>query len=143
MPYWKIYHPQGAYSREDKRAFSEAITEIYTEFARLPRFYVVVLFEERPPDSIWVGGEPANKFVRIAVDHIARTVDTPELKLMTMESIEAAIEPFVSERGFDWEVHVDETPFELWRTQGFVPPPPESPEEARWAEDNRASPWHE
>ena len=44
MPYWKIYAPEGTYNKEDKRALSKAITDIYVEFAELPRFYVVVLF---------------------------------------------------------------------------------------------------
>lgn len=141
MPYWKIYSPEGTYTKEDKRAMSTAITDIYVEFAELPRFYVVVLFEDRPADTIWVGGEPANHFVRIVVDHIARQVDTPELRLMTMEAVEAAIEPFVKDRGLDWEVHIDETPFDLWRTQGMTPPPPESEAERLWAAENRAVPW--
>lgn len=141
MPYWKIYAPEGTYSTEDKRAMSKAITDIYVEFAELPRFYVVVLFEPRPADTIWVGGEPANNFVRIVIDHIARQVDTPELKFMTMEAVEAAIEPFVKDRGLDWEVHIDETPLELWRTQGMTPPPAESDGERLWAAENRAVPW--
>ena len=41
MPLWKIYHPQGAYTAEDKKAMSERITRIYSI---LPAFYVGVIF---------------------------------------------------------------------------------------------------
>jgi hypothetical protein len=34
-----------------------------------------------------------------------------------------AIAPFVKDRGFDWEFHIDETPFDLWSVQGYRPPP--------------------
>jgi len=141
MPFWQIFAPEGAYDVDDKRAFSEAITSLYSDFAGLPRFYVVVVFEERSPGSIWVGGEPADNFVRVVVDHIARQLDTPELRELTMEAMEATLEPFVKDRGFDWEIHIDETPIDLWRTQGLVPPDPESVHEKRWAADNAPSPW--
>jgi hypothetical protein len=29
MPLWKIHHPVGAYSLEDKNEFAEAITQVY------------------------------------------------------------------------------------------------------------------
>lgn len=29
MPLWKIHHPVGAYTDEDKGEFSEAITKVY------------------------------------------------------------------------------------------------------------------
>lgn len=141
MPMWQIFTPEGAYDTADRKAFSEVITDVYADLCGLPRFYVVVVFEERPAGTIWVGGEPADNFVRVVIDHIARQVDTPALRDLTMEMFEATMEPFVKDRGFEWEIHVDETPIELWRTQGFVPPPPESEDEKRWAEDNAASAW--
>ncbi|WP_332642956.1 tautomerase family protein [Aeromicrobium sp.] len=143
MPMWQIYAPAGAYDMDSKKAFSDAITDLYVDFAGLPRFYVVVVFEERPQGSIWVGGEPADNFVRVVIDHIARQLDTPELRDLTMEAMEATLEPFVRERGFDWEIHIDETPLDLWRTQGLVPPPPESVHERRWADENAPSPWQD
>ena len=36
------------------------------------------------------------------------------------------IAPFVKGRGFDWEFHIDETPFDLWSVQGYQPPPADS-----------------
>lgn len=143
MPMWHIYSPEGAYDDADKAKLSSAITDVYADLAGLPRFYVVVLFEERPAGSLWVGGEPADNFVRIVVDHIARQLETPALRDMAMEMFEATLEPFTKDRGYDWEIHVDETPVDLWRTQGFVPPPAESAEEKKWADDNKASPWQD
>jgi hypothetical protein len=29
MPLWKIYHPAGAYTVEDKKKFSQSITKVY------------------------------------------------------------------------------------------------------------------
>lgn len=51
MPFWKIYHPVGAFTAEDKRALSQRITELYRG---LPKFYVIVVFHEvTPSPSIW------------------------------------------------------------------------------------------
>jgi phenylpyruvate tautomerase PptA (4-oxalocrotonate tautomerase family) len=53
MPFWQIFHPVDAYSPEDKKKFAERIVDLYT---RIPRFYVVTLFEPIPADSYFVGG---------------------------------------------------------------------------------------
>jgi hypothetical protein len=39
----------------------------------MPKFYVGVVFQEVGEDSFFIGGEPHPRFVRIWVDHIART----------------------------------------------------------------------
>ena len=62
MPFWKIYHPVNAFTAEDKRALSQRITELYRP---LPKFYVIVVFQEVAPNSFYMGGEPAHNFVRI------------------------------------------------------------------------------
>ena len=79
MPMWIIHAPEGVYSVEDKKNITEAITQIYVEFVDLPKFYVVVRFDEYPPNSMWLGGEPANDFVRFVVDHIAKPFSVPVL----------------------------------------------------------------
>ena len=84
MPMWIVHAPEGAYSVEDKKNLTEAITQIYVEFVDLPRFYVVVRFDEYPGDSMWLGGEPANDFVRFVVDHIARQMDDPAFRELAM-----------------------------------------------------------
>jgi phenylpyruvate tautomerase PptA (4-oxalocrotonate tautomerase family) len=142
MPFWQVFAPENAYTDEDKEALATSITSMYTDFVNLPKFYVVVNFHEQPANSMYVGGKPANNFVRILVDHIARRiVGQPELQALCMQIIESKIAPWVSERGYDWEVHVDETPAELWRTQGLTPPDAGSDGERLWAEKNRAVPY--
>jgi len=142
MPFWQVFAPENAFTDEDKEALAESITSMYTDFVNLPKFYVVVSYHMQPPNSMYVGGKPANNFVRILVDHIARRiVDQPELQALCMQIIETKIAPWVRDRGFDWEVHVDETPQELWRTQGLTPPAAGSDGERLWAEKNRAVPY--
>jgi hypothetical protein len=58
-----------------------------------------------------------------------------------MAVIEEKLAPLVKERGYDWEVHIDETPTDLWRVQGLVPPPPESSTERLWAKENKPTPY--
>ncbi|AEF40636.1 tautomerase family protein [Hoyosella subflava] len=142
MPMWKIYVPAGAYTKEQRKAFAESITEVYVNFADLPRFYVVVAFHELPSDTIWVGGDEANDFVRITVDHIARRMpDSDDFRDMAMQAFADAIEPHVSPRGFRWEIHIDETPLQLWWVNGIKPPPAESEAEKEWARLNAAVPY--
>lgn len=137
MPLWKIYHPVGAFSADDKRELSQRITALYS---RLPKFYVGVVFQEVAPDSFFVGGEPATKFVRIWVDHIARTLPSAEARTWWIGQCDEALAPYIRDRGFDWEFHIDETSFELWSIQGIRPPLPNSEDEKRWISENKPSP---
>jgi phenylpyruvate tautomerase PptA (4-oxalocrotonate tautomerase family) len=136
MPLWKVYHPVGAFTTEEKHAFAQRITELY---ARLPKFYVNVIFQEVPQDSFYIGGEPVNNFVRVSIEHIARVLSV-DRKAWWMERTNKAIAPLVKERGFNWELHIDETPFELWSVQGYQPPPADSEDEKRWKQENKPSP---
>lgn len=138
MPLWKIYHPVGAFSPEDKQAISAKITGIYRA---LPKFYVGVVFQEAPSTSFFVGGEPADDFVRIWVDHIARTFDGEEMKGRFLAAVDRLLAPYISERGLRWEMHVDETPFSLWTIQGLRPPMPDTEAERRWVAENRPTPY--
>ncbi|MHB8531173.1 MAG: tautomerase family protein [Solirubrobacteraceae bacterium] len=140
MPLWQIYTPEHAYSKEDKQEIAEAITSFYDKVVHLPRFYVVVIFEERPADTIWVGGEAANRFVRIVVDHIARHTSNEAERDFAMAALEKLLAPYVKDRGYDWEIHCDETPKDLWRVQGLTPPPSGSAAEKQWALDNEPTP---
>src|SRR5438309_11447637 len=90
MPLWKIYHPVGAFTAEDKRGLSQRITGLYRG---LPKFYVIVIFQEVAPDSFYMGGEEVHNFVRIWVDHIARSFppDAKELKAKWMGLVEKAL----------------------------------------------------
>jgi phenylpyruvate tautomerase PptA (4-oxalocrotonate tautomerase family) len=127
MPLWKIYHPENAFSDEDKQAIAQRITAVYGD---LPRFYVGVVFEAVARTSFFIGGEPADDFVRISVDHIARQIRDEETKTR-----------FLADRGLRWEMHVDETPFSLWSIQGLRPPVPGTPEGEKWRTDNQPSPF--
>jgi len=122
VPFWKVYHPVGAFTAEDKRALSQRITELYRG---LPKFYVIVVFQEVAPESFYMGGEEAHNFVRIWVDHIARSFppDAKKLKAKWMGWAEKALAPYIKDRGRNWEIHIDETPFDLWHIQGMPPPP--------------------
>ena len=134
MPLWKIYHPEGSFSAEDKKSIAERITGIYRN---LPRFYVGVVFQEVPKDSFFIGGEAADDFVRIWVDHIARQFNDEGLKARFLGAVNMLLSPFIADRGLRWEMHVDETPFSLWTIQGLRPPMPDTEAEIRWRSENR------
>lgn len=134
MPLWKIYHPEGSFSAADKKSIAERITGIYRN---LPRFYVGVVFQEVPKDSFFIGGEAADDFVRIWVDHIARQFNDEGLKARFLGAVNKLLSPFIADRGLRWEMHVDETPFSLWTIQGLRPPMPDTEAEIRWRSENR------
>ncbi|MCP9626543.1 tautomerase family protein [Rhodopseudomonas palustris] len=140
MPLWKIYHPPGSFSAADKKALSERITECYRG---LPKFYVIVVFQEVAADSFYKGGEAVNNFVRIWVDHIARSFapDAKAQKAKWLSWAEKALAPYIKDRGLDWEIHIDETPFDLWQVQGIAPPPANSEMEKVWVQENRPVPY--
>ena len=138
MPMWQVYYSGGAYTAEDKQEFAEAITGLYTQF-NLPAFYVTALFHELPADMFYIGGEQASGYIRIWVDHIARRIPD-DYNRFWMDAVNKMIAPFTAERGHRWEVHIDNTPMDLWTIDGFYPPPADSDEEKRWAHDNRPSP---
>ncbi len=140
MPLWRIYTPVGAYSAEDKKALSSALMSVYVD-AGLPKFYVNVLFHEVAEDNFYIGGEPRRNFVRLVAEHIARHLATTELRRNAMALFEAKIAPFVKDRGYDWEMHVNETPFDLWQVQGLVPPLAESEGEKLWVQGNQPVPY--
>ena len=139
MPLWLIACPPEAYTPEDKQAFADRITDLYANLG-LPRFYVSVLFHDLPKESFFIGGKQTGDFVRVWIDQIARRV--PEgLARSWMERVNKTLQPFVEDRGYRWEVHIDDTPFDLWSIEGFFPPPANSDAEKRWAADNKASPY--
>ena len=129
-----------AYSSEDKNKLAERITDLYAQVP-IPRFYVVTLFHSIPDGSYFVGGVSHPKFVRFKIDQMARTVPGPVLREWWMRRVEEVVAPFVRDRGFDWEIQIDEVPADLWTLQGVIPPPFESIAERRWVKENKASPY--
>jgi phenylpyruvate tautomerase PptA (4-oxalocrotonate tautomerase family) len=138
MPLWKVYAPIGAYSDEDKQAMSETITSVYAQIP-IPKFYVVTVFEEVADGDLFVGGVKHSRFVRFRVDHMARTLPGPILREWWVRTMDQTLKPWVGDRGFDWEITMDESPSDLWSLQGEIPPPFESIAEKRWVGENRAS----
>ena len=140
MPLWKIHHPAGAYTAEEKKEFAEAITRVYDAIP-IPRFYVVVIFDEVPADSFYVGGESHGSFVRLQIDQMARTLPGPVIREWWVKNLDQVIAPWIRDRGYDWEFTITEPPFDLWSLQGEIPPPFESLAEKRWVQENKATPY--
>jgi hypothetical protein len=63
-----------------------------------------------------------------------------ELRRRVMQLFEAQIAPYVRDRRYDWEIHIDETPFDCWQVQGLAPPTPKSEGETLWVRENRPVP---
>ncbi|TWB10087.1 phenylpyruvate tautomerase PptA (4-oxalocrotonate tautomerase family) [Nitrospirillum amazonense] len=137
MPMWQIYHPENAFTDADKQELAQKITGIYESF--LPRFYVNVFFHTVPKMNLYIGGEPAGDFVRVVIEHIARSITDPEQQRQFLKGCARVLEPYVSGRGYRWELHVDDTPFELWTINGFKPPLPNTPAEIQWRTENKPS----
>lgn len=76
MPMWKIYHPENAFSDEDKQQLAQNITQLYSSF--LPKFYVNVFYHPIAASTCYIGGQQSNDFVWIAIDHIARSITSTE-----------------------------------------------------------------
>ncbi|BEU25674.1 tautomerase family protein [Paraburkholderia caribensis] len=136
MPLWQIFHPEDAYTEEDKQGLAERIVAIHPG---LPKFYVVVVFHALPSHSIYAGGVPQKKFVRLKIDQMARTLPGPIQRAWWMRKVESAIAPYVTDRGLSSEVQIAELPADLWTFDGLVPPPMESVAEKRWKADNKPS----
>jgi phenylpyruvate tautomerase PptA (4-oxalocrotonate tautomerase family) len=141
MPLWNVHCPKGVYDAQDRQAFAAKVTDLYAESgAKLPRFYVSVVFHEFERDEFFMGGEPAERFVRINIDQIARQTPEPERRKRWIRKVNEWMAPFLHERGLHSEIHIDDTPTEFWIIDGILPPPAGSPDERRWAEENKPSP---
>ncbi|CAF1058696.1 unnamed protein product [Adineta ricciae] len=140
MPLHRIFHPPGAFSVAEKTSLSERITKLYTNRG-LPAFYVVILFTPIEKDSFFVGGQSTDKFIRIVVQHLARQLPNDQRKAEFSEKYEEAIAPFIKDKGYDWEVHVEEVPPEMWRENGLIPPIKFPEIEKEWARLNKPIPY--
>lgn len=139
MPLWTIHHTPGIFDVAEKRALASRITDHY-QAAGLPRFYVVTVFHETPPEDFYVGGEPTSVGLRVVIDHIARRAADSESRQRIAGWINQILGPFLERHPvLHWEFHVDETSEELWMINGLVPPPGGSEAEKRWATENAAT----
>jgi hypothetical protein len=66
---------------------------------------------------------------------MARTLPGPIIREWWVKAVDELIAPFVRDRGYDWEVTIDEVPADLWSLQGEIPPPFESHAEKRWVKE--------
>jgi phenylpyruvate tautomerase PptA (4-oxalocrotonate tautomerase family) len=139
MPFWRIYTPVGAYTDQDKDDLAKAITALYA--AEMPSFYCDVFFFEVPGNDAFRGGESGQKFVRIQVEHIARSMNTKVMREFIMNLLTETIRPWLDGRGYTWEMSIEEMPRDLWTVDGFTPPPWRSPAEMRWRQENKSSPY--
>ncbi|WP_240963289.1 tautomerase family protein [Antrihabitans stalactiti] len=150
MPLWEFFAPEGAFSDEDKEALATTITDAY-QSVHLPRFYVDVIYHDLPPKNIYMGGVATGQFIRLRIEQIARemsdttvveglpagTYSREWMREYWMNQIDAMLIPYTRDRGYEWEVHINQTPVDMWTVQGFVPPPGESDAERLWRELNR------
>ena len=139
MPLWQIFHPEHAFTNDDKSAIAEQATALYQSF--LPRFYVNVMFVPLPESTFYIGGAPAGDFVRVTIDHIAAQMKDAEMQTKFLNAVSKLLSPYVADRGLRWEMHIDETPFALWTIQGLRPPAPGTPAAKKWQSENRPSPY--
>jgi phenylpyruvate tautomerase PptA (4-oxalocrotonate tautomerase family) len=141
MPLWTIHHTPGIFSDEEKQLFASRITDHYERIG-LPRFYVVVIFDEAQPEDFYVGGERTPVGVRIVIDHIARRGSDKESREQITRWLKRIVRPHMETHpGLHWEFHADETSEDLWMINGLVPPPGGSEVEKAWATANIASPY--
>lgn len=137
MPLWTIYHPVDVFSPEDRAELAEKITDIYAPF--MPRFYVGIVFQPIDRTHFFVGGEPAERYVRFVLEHIAREFPDKNRSRRFIDHVNKVIAPYVGDRGLDWEIHIDETEFDHWSINGHYPPREGTEDEKRWKEENRPS----
>ncbi|KIX99742.1 uncharacterized protein Z520_04378 [Fonsecaea multimorphosa CBS 102226] len=147
MPLWRIFSHPSIFTASQREGISKAITDLYVSRG-LPPFYVVVIFIDVDEKGFFVGGESKNNFVRIVVEQIARAMVSPETeegrktRKAWMDRINGLLKPYIIDRAeLEWELHIAETPRDLWRTQGLDPPPANSDVEKLWLEKNKAIPY--
>ncbi|KAA0112830.1 tautomerase family protein [Mycolicibacterium sp. P9-22] len=139
MPLWTIHHTPGIFTDAEKRELASRITDHYEKIG-LPRFYVVVVFNETTPVNLYVGGEPTPVGVRVVIEHIARSSVDSAGRQRTTRWIKSILAPYLDRHeGMHWEFHVDETSEELWMINGLIPPPAGSEAEHEWVRSNAVS----
>lgn len=92
-------------------------------------------------NDVYMGGRPntENPFIRIMINHIAITQpDTDEAYRRVTTRISQILKPYVADKGYDEEFHVDEIERRLRRIQCMDPPPFGSEQERLWVTANKA-----
>jgi phenylpyruvate tautomerase PptA (4-oxalocrotonate tautomerase family) len=143
MPLWNIYYSENTLTVEDKAGLAAQITPIYTSIG-LPDFYVNVLFHPLPPSDLYIAAKPHNNFMRVQIQHIALHFENATNKKKSQDlflrTVDKILGPVCQKYGMDWEYHCFETPRELWKIAGLVPPGYGSAEEKEWFANGKPSP---
>ncbi|KAI9934570.1 hypothetical protein MW887_000185 [Aspergillus wentii] len=121
MPVWFIKHSPNILSASEKQSLAKSITELYVSVG-LPPFYVQVHFIQDEPNSAFIGGEVHPNFAALTIYHIARAFRTDDQKQRFLSRIDAIINPVFEPKGMDWEYFITESPRDLWKINGMVPP---------------------
>jgi phenylpyruvate tautomerase PptA (4-oxalocrotonate tautomerase family) len=140
MPLLRFYLPLNLLTTEEKTKLAADLTKIYMA-GGLPAFYVNVFFLEIPTESFYVGGKQAPTFVRLVCEHIARTMPDTKSQQRYLRALDRILTPLFESKGYQWEYHVIESPRELWKIQGLVPPPGGSEAEKMWKRVDQAVPF--
>lgn len=133
-------HPANAYTPEEKADLAEKITNIYSsKFSRenfgfeLPLYHTSVISHEHKADSFFNGGKPRDQFVQIEVVHVARNnehvaeqlgISVERVLERYFDKLNELLKPYIADRGYEVEFHVETAPFETWQIDGMTPPPP-------------------
>jgi len=142
MPWTRIYHPNTVLQDPAERdALSNAITDLY-EPIKFPRFWVGVIFVPLEPSSIYMGGKAQTKWVRLAVEHALGPAGTTDFDPFVAR-YEAAIKPFIRDKGIAHELTFAFIPLEPWRINGMKPPTIGTPAHRKWLEENKPSAYDE
>jgi hypothetical protein len=137
MPLWKVYHPVGAFTAEDKKALAKRVTEVYVRIP-IPKFLWCSFLRRSPrTPALLVASRITNlsgsRSTKLPGRYPVRSSENGGLGHLMRQY------PYVDNMMYDWEISIDETPFDLWSLQGELAPPFESVAEKRWVKENKAS----
>ena len=131
MPVWDINLTAGALSASEKSSLAQSITKIYTDIG-LPAFYVQVRYHSASPTSTFYGGTDTSdpildsptgvqKYAGIQIVHLARTMDSEQVKERFLRSVDKVLNPVFKGNGWHWEYFVTEADRALWKINGIKP----------------------
>ncbi|PWZ02448.1 hypothetical protein BCV70DRAFT_271 [Testicularia cyperi] len=143
MPLHRIYAPPDLFSKDEKREIVDSLVEHYTSRG-LPAFLVITLFCPIDAEDFFIGAqnhseraqEKGKPFVRIVSQHLARTMNTKEIRQNGTNLLEARFRKVLERKGCEWEIHIEEPPADLWRLSGHAYPAPRTDAEAEWKKRN-------
>ena len=103
MALHRIYYPKDSISESKQKEMASGITNLYST-ANIPKFLITVVFIPIDKESFFVGGEVEHKMVQIMSLHYYAPLRKREWQNDFKERFEQAIEPFIREKGYQWQV---------------------------------------